>query len=48
MLQLTDDVWQIQTPHYIAFIYTKDLDKFANHWEQQELIKIQLLEIMKD
>lgn len=48
MIQLTDDVWQIQTPYYMAFIYTKDLDKFADHWEQSELAKLELTQILKD
>ena len=44
MIQLTDDVWQVQTPHYIAFIYTKDLAKFVDAWEQNELAKISFLQ----
>lgn len=48
MLTLNDDVWFIQTPYYMAFIFTKDLDKFADHWEQSELAKLELTQILKD
>ena len=48
MLPLDDNTWFIQTPYYMAFIYSKDLDKFANHWEQSELAKIELTQILKD
>lgn len=48
MITLNDDTWFITTSHYMAFIYTKDLDKFANHWEQSELAKLELTQILKD
>ena len=43
-IKLNDNTWQFTGFGYLGFIYTKDLVKFADAWEQTELAKILFLQ----
>ena len=43
-MKLDDNTWQFITDKYFGFLYTEDLDRFADAWEQSELAKIQFLQ----
>ena len=39
-IELNDNTWQFVAYNYFGFIKSKDLEKFADVWEQTELAKI--------
>ena len=43
-IELNDNTWQFVAYNYFGFIKSKDLEKFADVWEQTELVKILFLQ----